>query len=54
MIKAKVSSGTYIRTLGEDIGSKLGTGAYLTNLRRTQVGDYRVEDAVSLEDFMKM
>jgi len=54
VIRAKVSSGTYIRTLGEDIGSKLGTGAYLTNLRRTQVGDYRVEDAVSLEDFMKM
>ncbi len=52
-IKTKVSSGTYIRTLGEDIGKKLGVGAYLTNLRRTQIGDYRVEDAVRLEDFLR-
>ncbi len=50
-IRANVSSGTYIRTLGEDIGKKLGTGAYLTELRRTKIDKYRVEDAVSLDTF---
>lgn len=44
-IRAKVSSGTYIRTLAEDIGAKLGTGAYLTTLRRTKIADYDVKDA---------
>ncbi len=48
-IRCKVSSGTYIRALGEDIGKGLGTGAYLTALRRTQVGKYRVEEAGKLE-----
>lgn len=52
-VRTEVSSGTYIRTLGEDIGAKLGTGAYLTSLRRTKIADYRVEDAMTLEDFMK-
>lgn len=47
VIRCKVSSGTYIRTLAEDIGKALGVGAYLTALRRTQVGKYRVEDADS-------
>ena len=42
---AWVSSGTYIRSLAEDIGAKLGTGAYLSALRRTEVGKYSVEDA---------
>ena len=44
---AEVSSGTYIRTLVEDIGQKLGTGAYMTALRRTRVGNFSLEDAVS-------
>lgn len=52
-IKTFVSSGTYIRTLGEDIGSALGTGAYLTSLRRTKIGDYDVSEAVKLDEFMK-
>ena len=47
-IRCHVSSGTYIRTLAEDIGKKLDTGAYLTSLRRTQIGDYRIVDAKSL------
>ncbi len=47
-IRCHVSSGTYIRTLGEDIGKALGTGAYLTALRRTKVGPYRIEDAKPL------
>ena len=44
-IRVHCSSGTYIRTLAEDIGKKLNTGAYLTALRRTQVGKYSVKDA---------
>ncbi len=49
-IRCHVSSGTYIRTLGEDIGKTLGVGGYLTELRRIQVGEYKVEDAKTLED----
>lgn len=46
---ADVSSGTYIRTLSEDIARILGTGAYTTDLRRTSVSTYSVEDAVSVD-----
>lgn len=49
-IDCRVSSGTYIRALGEDIGKALGVGGYLTELRRTEIGDYSVKDAVTLED----
>lgn len=41
-IRTQVSSGTYIRTLAEDIGAKLGTGAYCQELRRTKIGEYRL------------
>ncbi len=51
IIKTDVSSGTYIRTLAEDIGNALHTGAYLTALRRTRIGDYSVADAHSLTEF---
>lgn len=51
VIRCKVSSGTYIRTLGEEIGRLLGTGAYLTALRRTQVGRYRIENAQTLAEW---
>ena len=47
-IRTHVSSGTYIRTLAEDIGKKLGTGAYLTALRRTKIAGYDVKDAEKL------
>ena len=50
-IRCFVSSGTYIRTLAEDIGAKLETGAYLTTLRRIQVGKYSVDSAVDLNSF---
>lgn len=50
-IRCQVSSGTYIRALGEDIGKILGTGAYLTALRRTQIGEHRVENAQKIEEF---
>jgi len=39
------SKGTYIRSLAHDIGQDLGVGAYLTQLRRTKIGDYSVKDA---------
>jgi len=44
-----VSSGTYIRSLVEDIGSRLKTGAYMSDLRRTRVGQFRLKDAVKVE-----
>jgi len=46
----KVSSGTYIRTLVEDIGKSLGTGAYMTELRRTSVGKFDLASSQNLED----
>ncbi|MCK9537267.1 MAG: tRNA pseudouridine(55) synthase TruB, partial [Bacilli bacterium] len=46
---AKVSKGTYIRTLAVDIGKRLGFPAYLAGLHRRTVGDYSVADAFSLE-----
>lgn len=48
-IRTHVSSGTYIRTLAEDIGKVLGTGAYCAELRRTKVGQWSVVGAESLE-----
>ena len=47
-IRTHVSSGTYIRTLAEDIGKKLSTGAYLTSLRRLKIGDYDLKNAEKL------
>ncbi|MDP4038448.1 MAG: tRNA pseudouridine(55) synthase TruB [bacterium] len=44
-----VSSGTYIRSLVEDIGKKLKTGAFTSQLRRITIGKYNVEDAISLD-----
>ena len=44
------SKGTYIRSLAHDFGRELGNGACLKSLRRTRIGDFRVEDAWQLED----
>lgn len=46
----EVSSGTYIRALARDIGQKLGTGAYLSGLRRTRVGQFSVSDARTINE----
>lgn len=46
----EVSSGTYIRSLAVDIGEALGTGAYLSSLRRTRVGKHDVSEALRLDD----
>ncbi|MDO8564903.1 MAG: tRNA pseudouridine(55) synthase [bacterium] len=47
-IRFSVASGTYIRSLAEELGRRLGVPATLSGLRRTQIGDFRVEDAVVL------
>ena len=49
VLRVRCSKGTYVRTLGEDIGEALGTCAHLAALRRTASGRWRVEDAHSLE-----
>lgn len=50
-IRVVCSKGTYIRALARDIGVALGSGAHLTALRRTRVGDVRVEDCMTMEQF---
>ena len=47
------SKGTYIRALARDIGERLGSGAHLTALRRTRVGNQRVEDCWTIEQFLE-
>lgn len=46
------SKGTYIRSLAHDFGKSLNSGAHLTKLRRTRIGDFKVEDALSVENFV--
>lgn len=48
-LSTKVSSGTYIRSLVEDIGEKLETGAYMTSLNRTKVGDFSIKNSITME-----
>jgi len=48
-IRISCSSGTYIRSLADDLGQKLGSGAYLAELRRTRINGYLVKKAVKLE-----
>lgn len=45
------SKGTYIRSLAKDFGEALNSGAYLTSLRRTRIGQYSVTDALTVEQF---
>jgi len=52
-IRVVCSKGTYIRALARDIGERLHSGAYLTALRRTRVGDTRVEDCMTIEQFLE-
>ncbi len=46
------STGTYIRSIANDLGAKLACGGYLSALRRTAIGSFRVEEAVSMEGFL--
>lgn len=52
-IRVVCSKGTYIRALARDIGERLHSGAYLTALRRTRVGNTRVEDCLTIERFLE-
>ena len=45
------STGTYIRSLANDLGEALMCGAYLSSLRRTRIGEFKIEDAFSMEGF---
>jgi tRNA pseudouridine55 synthase len=47
-VKMEVTSGSYIRTLAEELGKRLSVPAMLTNLRRTEIGEYSVKDAMAL------
>jgi tRNA pseudouridine55 synthase len=49
--KVTCSTGTYIRSLANDFGKALGCGGYLSSLRRTKIGDFAVEDAMTMEAF---
>ena len=51
-IRVVCSKGTYIRALARDIGERLHSGAYLTSLRRTRVGQIRVEDCLTIDNFL--
>lgn len=53
-IRVKCSKGTYIRSLARDIGADLGSGAHLTSLRRTAVGDYDIAQAISVEEAIRL
>ena len=50
-IKISCSKGTYIRALARDIGTKLDSGAYMTSLVRIASGDYKIDDAITIEEF---
>ena len=50
-IRVSCGKGTYIRSLARDIGEALGSGAFLTALCRTRLGDVRIEDCLTLDDF---
>lgn len=52
-IRVVCSKGTYIRALARDIGLALSSGAHLTALRRTRIGDYKVEDCHTLDTFQQ-
>jgi tRNA pseudouridine55 synthase len=52
-IRVVCSKGTYIRALARDIGERLNSGAYLTALRRTRVGEIRVEDCLTIDRFLE-
>ncbi len=48
------SKGTYIRSLAHDFGKALKSGAYLSLLKRTRIGEYKLTDAFEVEEFKKL
>ena len=53
-IKINCSKGTYIRAVARDLGEKLNNGAHLTELQRTKIGEFSVENAITVDLFQKM
>ena len=53
-IRIACSKGTYIRAFARDLGEALGTGAHLSSLVRTRTGDYRLADALSLDEALAL
>ena len=51
--KVICSTGTYIRSLANDVGAALGCGGYLSSLRRTRIGEFDVENAIDLDELMQ-
>ena len=51
--KIVCSKGTYIRSIANDFGKALQSGAHLSALRRTKIGDFNVNTAVTVDDFLK-
>ena len=54
VLRIRCSRGTYIRSLARDLGEALGSGAFLSSLRRTKNGGFGLEDALSLEEVLEM
>lgn len=52
--RVKCSKGTYVRVLADDFGKKLGCGAYLKELRREAIGKYTVDEALKIDDFVRL
>lgn len=52
--RAACSKGTYIRTLCDDIGKKLGVGAHLCELERTKIGTFSIEESLSIEELKRL
>ncbi len=50
--QVRCSKGTYIRSLVHDLGKALHSGAYLTALRRTQIADFKIDDALTIDEFV--
>ena len=54
MIRVDCSKGTYIRALARDLGESLGSGAFLSSLRRTRNGGFGIEEALSLDEALAL
>jgi tRNA pseudouridine55 synthase len=54
VLRVLCGKGTYIRSLARDLGEKLTSGACLTGLRRTRIGEFHVNDAQKIADFIKI
>lgn len=52
-VKVNCSSGTYIRSLAYEIGNLLGCGASIKGLKRTKIGDFKLDSSIIIEDFLK-